>query len=315
MVKNKFYKFTIIFTCLFLLISPFSVLADETDDSLINDDQQQEITDQSDYVPESNTTLIDTSDYATSDDIADLQSQIDDTNDDVEMLMPLLSSSLNTGNSGILTNFNKMSVTVLNFYYNNFNNILCFKDNLNGSFKFAYKDTNVSDIVISDDTLSFTTSDSYNISSLGDISSAGLSIFDFTLNNLSDSSNYGYTLFTINNFKYYSLTPYKLNVLNYGLGNYSNTITTEPYLSTNIYYSGQSISLTYDDSNNDFTGWYDNNGNLLSNDTTYTFNITSDTNLVINFNQTPVTTNDNTLLVLVCTLILFIFFMGGKVYD
>lgn len=316
MIKNKLFKFTIIFTCLFLLISPFSVFADEIDETLTDDDQQQEQTEQSDYVPESNTSLIDTSDYATSEDIADLQNQINDTNDNFESLLPLLSTSnLPVGAFGKIFNFDNLTSYQLNYYYDNYDSL-----NVVNMFDSFVLFTFNSDFVRYEgdyNNYRYYFNRAYKINNSDSTELISADYWYVNLQNQSpDPTDRGiFKVLGDNYHESYILTPYKLSISNNGTGSYTNSITSEPYISTNIYYNGQTISLTYNDTNNDFTGWYDNNGNLLNNNTTYTFNITSDTNLVINYDFEIQNNNISKLSILLLTMILFIFFMGGKVYD
>lgn len=88
----------------------------------------------------------------------------------------------------------------------------------------------------------------------------------------------------------YKLIPFKLNIINNLLGDITNSVNVEPYVSTNIYYDNQQITLTYDNSNNDFGGWYINN-TMVSDNLSYTFNITTDTTIEI---RAPIITEDDT---------------------
>lgn len=85
-----------------------------------------------------------------------------------------------------------------------------------------------------------------------------------------------------NNFYIYNLKPHKLEIANNGIGSITNSVNTEPYVTSQIYYDGQPITLTYDNTNGDFKCWYDdNNQRILSRELSYTFNITEDTHITL----------------------------------
>lgn len=227
------------------------------------------------------------------------QEQIDEINETIDNeILPVLTTSSITGRNRV--DFNDISSEQLNLYKNN-----------KSSYQFIF--TDLTPIIyfcniqsVSNNNYSLRCVNSYN--SDGSIYYSNFDV-DFNYNT---NSSYARRILKNTN-KNFILEPYKLTLNNNGLGTITNSVNIEPYLSTNIYYSGQSITLTYNDSNNDFTGWYDNQGNLLSNQLSYTFSISSDTTIILNYPRADATLEDiRNQLDALCILVAMCFF--AKIY-
>lgn len=220
-------------------------------------------------------------------------------------LLSLNNSNIISNNRNIRINYNNFSSSQLNWYYENYDNY----EQLYGSNSDIYYDFNILDYDYDNNNIYYNHSNhSYFLRNNGTIGENNNDEYN-NLNTFVVNQS-GFLKFKnfITNEYIYELRPFKLNIFNYGLGIISNSVNTEPYISTNIYYNNQTITLTYDNSNNDFNGWYIN-GEKVSDSLSYTFNINTDTNIYLNYYDDDIDSHKtNKLLTLVFIMLLFIMF-------
>lgn len=274
-------KIITILTIIAILINNISFINAEENETTEEEEQEQEITEN--YQEQINNL---------ENQINEINDNIDDLNTNNNLLMPLLSSPLYSANptvvglNGCATTFGYLWTNVFLYYLDIYNtyDYIAFGHYSSERYIYYFNKSDVTNFVDNGDSYSITASVNLryartNTEGIQSLSKRSMS-FTFNPDNyvLNDGTRWAKFIDYNTDELIYLLYPYYLTVTNLS----SDYFTINDNYGYYIYSPNELITISYDNSNDDFYGWANaTNDVILSRNPTYTFNINSDIDLKI----------------------------------